>query len=46
MDLWITQPTLLHGEHVEHECLGNLFRGHRQVGVRVTVTDQRMIVIY
>ena len=45
MGLWFPDVELSSDERVAFRAPGNLFSGRRQVGVQITVTDRRLVVV-
>ena len=45
MGIWFPNVTLSADERIGYRAAGNLFSGRRQIGVLVTVTDQRLLIV-
>lgn len=45
MGFWFPDAGIAPGESVRYRGAGNLFKGRRQIGAQVTVTDRRVLII-
>jgi len=45
MGVWFPRVELSSGERIFYQAAGDLFAGRRQIGVRITVTDRRLLIV-
>ena len=45
MGLWFPAPQLRPSETIRYSCRANLFKGRRQLGARITVSNQRLFIM-
>jgi hypothetical protein len=45
MGLWFPAPQLRPSEKIRYSCVADLSKGRRQLGARITVSDQRLFIM-